>query len=155
MINIERILWPTDFSDNSKVAQLYACELAKQFGAELHIIHVIIDPAYFMTSMGVGYIPDHYEADIREHSDEELGKLPTGVAVDGLIIIRKTIYGAAAEDITSYANDHGISMIVMGTHGYSGMNRLLLGSVAEKVVRISSCPVLTIHADDNQFIGTE
>ncbi len=153
MINIKKILWPTDFSDNSKTSQMYACELAKQFSAELHIIHVIVDPAYIVSPMGVGYIPDSYQEDVRERSDKELAGQLTDVG--DLVIVRKTIDGAAAEGITDYAKDNDINMIVMGTHGYTGLSRMLLGSVTEKVVRSASCPVLTVHSDDNQFIEAE
>ncbi len=150
MISLNKILWPTDFSDNSKTSQMYAYELAKQFSSELHIIHVIVDPAYFVSPMGVGYISEGYQEDVRKRSDKELAAQLSDA--DGLNIVRETIDGAAAEGITQYAKDNDISMIVMGTHGYSGLSRLLLGSVAEKVVRSASCPVLTVHSDDNQFI---
>jgi universal stress protein A len=150
MIKVKKILWPTDFSDNSKTSQLYANELAQQFSAELHIIHVIVDPAYVVSPMGVGYIPDSYQADVRERSDKELADLFT--ESEGLNIVRKTIDGMAADSITQYALDNDINMIVMGTHGYSGISRMLMGSVAEKVVRSASCPVLTVHAEDNKFV---
>jgi nucleotide-binding universal stress UspA family protein len=153
MINVKKILWPTDFSDNSKTSQMYAHELAVQFSAELHIIHVIVDPAYVVSPMGVGYIPDSYQADVRERSDKELAE-QLADAVD-LTIVRETIDGAAAESITQYAQDNDINMIVMGTHGYSGLSRLLLGSVAEKVVRSAPCPVLTVHSEDQQLIDAK
>jgi nucleotide-binding universal stress UspA family protein len=103
--------------------------------------------------MGVGYIPDSYQEDVRERSDKELAQQLTDVA--DLVIVRKTIDGGAAEGITDYAKDNDINMIVMGTHGYTGLSRMLLGSVTEKVVRSASCPVLTVHSDDNQFIEAE
>jgi len=152
MINIQKILWPTDFSDNAKTAQLYACELAKQFSAELHVVHVIVDPAYVISPMGVGYIPESYHTDMHQRSDDELAKLPPEQEAKGLKIVRATVSGSAAEGIVTYAGDNDISMIVLGTHGYTGITGLLLGSVAEKVVRTSGCPVLTVHSDDKQFI---
>ncbi|NKB38765.1 MAG: universal stress protein [Gammaproteobacteria bacterium] len=155
MINLKRILWPTDFSETSDAAQTYACNLAKQFDAELHIVHVIIDPAYAVSPMGVGYIPASYHEDMRVRSDAELAKLPVDSAADGLSVVRESLGGSAAENITDYAQEHDIGMIVIGTHGYSGLSRMLMGSVAEKVVRTAGCPVLTIHTDDLQFIKAD
>lgn len=152
MIKLEKILWPTDFSDNSKTAQMYATSLAQQFSAELHVAHVIVDPAYFVSPMGVGYIPESYHKDMLSRSDEELENLPATDKAEGLTIVRKTLGGGAAECIVEYAEETGISMIVMGTHGYTGLTQLVLGSVAEKVVRTAHCPVLTVHSDDRQFI---
>ncbi len=155
MINLKRILWPTDFSETADTAQIYACSLAKQFDAELHIVHTIIDPAYAVSPMGVGYIPATYHEDMRERSDAELAKLPSLVGAKELSVVRESLAGGAAEAITDYAKEHGISMIVMGTHGYSGLSRMLMGSVAEKVVRTATCPVLTIHSDDKQFVSED
>jgi universal stress protein A len=129
--------------------------LAKQFSAELHVIHVIEDPAYVGTPMGLGYIPESYQVDMRERSDRELANQMASDGDTGLLITQHTVDGVTASGITQYAKDNDISMIVMGTHGYSGLTRLLLGSVAEKVVRTASCPVLTVHSDDHQFIESE
>lgn len=152
MINVKKILWPTDFSDNARTAQLYAVEFARQFSAELHVVHVIVDPAYFISPMGVGYIPESYHEDMLKRSDEELAALPAAEQSEGLQVVRKTLGGAAAESIVDYAEENTISMIVMGTHGYTGLTNLVIGSVAEKVVRTAHCPVLTVHSDDRQFI---
>ena len=155
MINLKRILWPTDYSETSEAAQTYACALAKQFDAELHIVHVIIEPAYAVSPMGVGYIPASYHEDMRARSDAELAKLPSGNVGDELSVVRESLGGAPADSITTYAEEHDIGMIVIGTHGYSGLSRMLMGSVAEKVVRTATCPVLTIHSDDQQFVSVD
>ena len=151
MLKVNRILWPTDYSDTSNTAQIFACTLAKQLNADLHIVHVIVDPAYAASPMGMGYIPESYQEDMLERSDAELARLPS-IDCDGPTIVRKSLTGSAAESITDYAKEHRVGMIIMGTHGYSGLSRLLMGSVAEKVVRTASCPVLTIHSDDKQFV---
>ena len=152
MVTIDSIMLPTDFSDTSKVAQRYAKGLARQYSAELHVVHVILDPAYVASPMGMGSIPDSYHSDMEARSDEELETLFPDNNESDIVVVRKTLGGSAAYSIVEYAKDNKISMIVMGTHGYSGLSRLLLGSVAEKVVRTSPCPVLTVHSDDNQFV---
>ena len=85
MINLRKILLPTDFSTTAKTAQMYACSLAQQYGCELHIIHVIIDPAYVMPPMAGAYIPESYREDMKTRSDDELSKLPDDKTAKGFI----------------------------------------------------------------------
>ncbi len=152
MMKLEKILWPTDFSDNSNTANLYATSLAKEFSAELHMVHVIVDPAYALSPVGVGYIPETYHEEMEERSDAELATLASAGNCSGLEVRCKTLAGNAAEAIVDYAEENQVSMIIMGTHGYTGLSRLVMGSVAERVVRSAHCPVLTVHPDDRQFI---
>ena len=150
MLKLKKILCPTDFSDNAKVAQRYACSLASQFSAELHFIHVVADPSTSIPPFGWGYIPKSYLTDMRGSSDTELGKITC--ADKNIAIVRKTIEGVPAPDIVRYAEKQGISLIVICTHGRSPVRDMILGSVAERVVRKSGCPVLTVHPDDQRFV---
>ena len=153
MLNLQKILCPTDFSDNSKTAQLYAYALAQKFSAELHFIHVVADPSTTLPPFGWGYIPESYLKDMRGHSDKELQKIT--FPDKNIRIVRKTIEGAPASDIVNYAANKKISLIVMCTHGYAPVKDLIIGSVAKKVVRRASCPVLAIHPDDKRFVKTD
>ena len=116
------------------------------------MVHVIVDPAYALSPVGVGYIPETYQEEMQERSDAELATLVSAPTCEGLDVSYKTLAGNAADSIVEYAEDNQIGMIVMGTHGYTGLSRLVLGSVAERVVRSAHCPVLTVHSDDRQFI---
>lgn len=152
MIRIEKILHPSDFSDNSNHAQKYACAFAKHFGAELHVIHVISDPAVVAIPPTEGYLPKSYYEDIRQRTNEELSQLPDKEWGEGITVVREAMDGIAFIEIARYAKDKSIDLIVMGTHGYTGLTHLVMGSVAEKVVRKAPCPVLTVHPEDHEFV---
>ena len=154
MLLFKKILCPTDFSEPSYKALKAANDLAKEFSSELILIHVLSPMQVFPTSPGFapgqpaasGYIPEQILGEAQNQAGESLDKtLEEQVSKE---IISKTILlqGNPAEEITKYAEEENVSVIIIGTHGYTGWRHLLLGSVTEKVVRIASCPVLTIPA---------
>jgi nucleotide-binding universal stress UspA family protein len=132
-----RILVPTDFSKPSDDALSHARRIADATGATLHVLHVV-DNLFLRAVLGD---PRDYEtAALRQLQDRvpvEDGKTPA------VLVVERS--DEAAERITSYARNHDIDLIVMGTHGRGRMAHLLLGSVAEKVARTAPCPVLTLR----------
>ena len=154
MIRVNRILVPTDFSDNSKAAIEYGCELARQFKAELHLLNVVENniEAYSveMDMFGIANYPcDVVEAEKR--ATKLLDDLPGSTAND-YSIVRKTEVGFPCSGIIQYAKTNDIELIVISTHGHTGLTHLLMGSVAENVVRTAPCPVLTVRPDGHQFV---
>lgn len=145
MATITRILVPTDFSETADAALAYAKPLAAQFGATLHLVHVFSDP-YVLPA----YAPDVYAgvpATLREEALAQVAdelKLRAGHN-PAKRIVTATLTGLTARELVRYADEHGIDLIVMGTHGRQGVAHLLLGSVAEHLVRIAPCPVLTVR----------
>ena len=146
---ITRILVPTDFSEAADQALNYAKTLATQLGASLHLLHVFSDP--YATST---LVPDVYAPlppALREHAmqDARANLLERLNGIDGPRFhgTSEIVTGLAAKEIAKYAAETGIDLIVMGTHGRRGFAHLLLGSVAEYLVRTSPCPVLTVRAD--------
>lgn len=152
MIHINKILHPTDFSANSNHALKYACAFANHFGAELYLIHVIADLAMLTLPPVDGYLPEGYFQDARRRGQEELAKLPGQDLIGKAPVIRDVLEGAPFTEIIRYAHEHGIDIIVMGTHGYSGLTHMLMGSIAEKVVRKAPCPVLTVQPEGHEFV---
>lgn len=155
MLLFKKILCPTDFSEPSYKALKAANDLAKEFSSDLILIHVLSPMQVFPTSPGFapgqpaasGYIPEQILGEAQNQAGESLDKtLEEQVSKE---IISKTILlqGNPAEEITKYAEEENVSVIIIGTHGYTGWRHLLLGSVTEKIVRSSSIPVLTIPAD--------
>lgn len=151
MLNINHILHPTDFSDCSNHALRYACSLATQFGAELHLLHAVRESdmvAPYMT----GFVPSDYYQQQMQFAEEELSELPGKVMNHSGSVTRNVCEGVPFVEIIRYSKDNAIDLIVMGTHGYSGLKHLILGSVAENVVRKAPVPVLTVRPEDHEFV---
>lgn len=145
MTNIKNILFPTDFSENSDYAFGYALDLARKYGAKLHIVHVIhelIDVTGF-------YVPhisiDKLQEDMIKSAEEMMKKFCREKIGDFKDYETTSIIGLPHIEILRIAEEKGVSMIVMGTHGRTGIDRVLFGSTAEKVVKKASCPVLTVR----------
>ena len=142
-----RILVPTDFSPPSHAALEYARLLAAKFGASLHLLHVVDDPTASSAYVADGYAPDSDE--LREkllgEARQRLASLLTHAERDSCETTTEAIIGVPATTIADYAGCARTSLIVMGTHGGTGLAHLLMGSVAEQVVRTAQCPVLTVR----------
>ena len=138
----KRILVATDFSRCSQAALDYAVDLAKATHGEVTLLHVSGVPGYVLPDGSV-FLLDAASVDKIEASIQgqlALEKRRTGAAMETV-----STQGAPAPSIVSYASDDGSDLIVIGTHGRSGLRRLLLGSVAERVLRTAPCPVLVVR----------
>jgi nucleotide-binding universal stress UspA family protein len=152
-IAIKRILFPTDFSVPALQAQRYAVTLAQQFAAELHVLHVVENPALPVHGSRYSWaVPDDVAPRLIEKAELKLAMaFPQEVlATIDQPIVRAIEMGHPVKAIIDYATKHQVDLIVLATHGRSGLSHLLLGSVAEKLVRIATCPVLTVHPSDEK-----
>jgi nucleotide-binding universal stress UspA family protein len=141
MTRIETILHPTDFSKNSEHAFQLACSLARDHGARLILLHVQETLIPVATEAGPAPLD---LAEERKVLQERLNALrPEDARID---VKHCLVAGGSAEEIISLAQDEGCDLIVMGTHGRTGLCRLLMGSVAEEVLRKAPCPVLTVKS---------
>ncbi|HQZ67045.1 MAG TPA: universal stress protein [Planctomycetaceae bacterium] len=154
MIKLDRILVPTDFSEFSKPAMDHACAFAARFAAELHLLHVAPDPAMLVAEVAGFSAPSmQSETDaITKGAHEALAKLPPDNWDNGRQIIREVRTGTAFIEIIEYAREKEIDLIVIGTHGRSALMHVLMGSVAERIVRKAPCPVLTVKPTGHQFV---
>jgi nucleotide-binding universal stress UspA family protein len=147
MARFTRILVPTDFSPASEAALAAATELADRFGASIHLLHVLEDPystSAYATEV-YGFLPPGLRETWQENAEKRLQALmprDQGTRSGGSYAV---VFGAPARAIVDHAHGAGIDLIVMGTHGRSGVAHLLLGSVAERVVRTAACPVMTVR----------
>lgn len=149
-MNVHTILIATDFSADSEAALQYASVIASAEEAKLCIAHIDDDtPGLVFGHVGYGYVPEVDEI-ARERYDKLLKILPTR---EGVEFEHRFLRGAAAESILQLAKEQKADLIVMGTHGKSGLGRLLMGSVAAEVVRRSECPVLTIKQPTTDTSG--
>ena len=142
----KRILVPIDFSPPSDAALEYARSVAGRYGASLQLLHVAEDPyrAFYSAEVFVPEIEGLREEILTDTTRRLKERLQPSDVTD-LGATAESIIGTPAGSIVEYAAGHGIDLIVMATHGRGGMEHLLMGSVAERVVRTALCPVLTVR----------
>ena len=156
MIRIKNVLVATDFSEPSTVALEYGREIARTYDATLHVIHVTEDLRWRFAADGTPTFPtgaqEDFEAAARARldailNDEDRTQLRARAVVNTAV--------NTPEAIVAYSKAEAIDVIVMGTHGRSGFTHVLLGSVAERVVRLAPCPVLTVRHPEHEFIAPD
>jgi nucleotide-binding universal stress UspA family protein len=138
MLPIHTILHPTDFSDRSGNALPLACALARDYAARLVVLHVA-QPTPLV--YGEGFVVPDPDETVREERERLQNLL---VPVSGIPVEKRFVEGDPADRVLDVAREIRADLIVMGTHGRTGLKRLLMGSVAEQVVRKAVCPVLTV-----------
>jgi len=137
------ILVPIDFSDHADLALETAIELARDSGGRLQLLHAYEIPLGTIPPYGVA-IPDSLLTDVRDAAARRLAKAANKVEAAGVACETQILHAAPAEGIAEAARACGADLIVMGTRGLTGLKHVLLGSVAERTVRLAPCPVLTV-----------
>ena len=146
MTRITRILVPTDFSATADAALDSAYVLAERFGASLELLHVLDDPFVVDGMAAEAYIsegPALRTAMLQEAQERLRHRAAPRATIPD--IKTEVLFGHGARTISEYASDRGVDLIVMGTHGRTWFAHLLLGSVAEQLIRTAPCPVLTVR----------
>ena len=152
-MRFKKILFCTDFSENSDHAFSYTFNLTRAYDATLLILHVILEPVcyYWSTPKGgrelIAKQTERVEQEINTHYLQKLGEFKNYE-----IFARETGEGGAFYEIIQAAREESADLIVMGTHGRTGLDHLILGSTAENVVRKLPCPVLTVRLPEKKFI---
>ncbi len=145
MKDINKILLPVDFSEASPPLLQYGLYYAKKLKAKLFILFVAEDP-YTYTGLPAQTQFDSYGEGLVEHSRKRMESfLHENLGQGDVDYESEVLSGHPAEEIISYCSEKDIDLIIIGTHGYRGLDRMLFGSVAEKVVKMAPCPVLTIN----------
>jgi nucleotide-binding universal stress UspA family protein len=147
MIEIKRILFPTDFSRCAEQALTHAIHLTKLYQAELHVLHAVVLHGYTDNNPEYGFANIESIHRWMEHeASNHMSSILESLERDQLRIKRAQMRGiSAAPVILEYAKEFDVDLIILGTHGRRGLGHLFLGSVAEEVVRLAPCPVLTIR----------
>ena len=153
MIALKNVLVPTDFSETSYSALRYGKALADAFGAALHVVHIIEEPygqpwaveayGFSLAALQEEWIKDAQARLATSLNDNERSKLKA---------VTTTVLGHPVMEILRYANDNAVDLIVMGTHGRGPLGHVVLGSVAERVVRKAPCPVHTVRTPERDFV---
>jgi nucleotide-binding universal stress UspA family protein len=153
MINLKRLLVPTDFSDSARHALTYGLSFAREYKAELLLLHVV-------ENLTVGYASDLFPVPMAEVFDEisgyartELGKLAADAREKGVVVRELVVQGKPSAEIIRVAKEETADMIVLGTHGKGMLDKALFGSTAERVIRRAPCPVLTVGLLEHEFVN--
>ena len=151
MIQIKRILVPTDFSESADHALTYGVSFAREYEAELILVHVV-------ETLTVGYASDLFPVPMAEVFDEisgyakaEIGKHAAAVREKGIAVREMVMQGKPSAEITRIAKEECVDIIVLGTHGKGMLDQALFGSTAERVIRKAPCPVLTCQLHQHEF----
>jgi nucleotide-binding universal stress UspA family protein len=155
MKEIKSILLPIDFSDASSILLQYGVYLAEKYDARLSIVFVTEDPFTYSglpltdySGLPLTDIPfNQLEEDMTKYARERMEHfLEKNMAEGSVAYEGNVLFGQVAAEIIRYAEEKTVDLIIIGTHGFKGLDRMLLGSVAEKVVKMAPCPVMTINA---------
>jgi nucleotide-binding universal stress UspA family protein len=145
MLTIQKILCPVDFSEPSLSGLAASVELAGRFGASIDVLYVLpilppqpIDPNYSFQ------VPE-YEILLQQDAENRLAALVKETIPEGITSSSSVVHGSAGKEIVKYAEEAKVDLIVIASHGHSGWHHLVMGSVAEKVVRHSPCPVFIVR----------
>jgi nucleotide-binding universal stress UspA family protein len=154
MIVLKNILVATDFGEPSAVALAYGRDLARAYNARVHLLHVVED-VMMRYSPEVGFAVPELQKNLETAAWRDIRGLIT--EDDHSITIVPLVQTAVnvAFSIVDYAKANTIDLIIMGTHGRGAFKHLLMGSVAERVVRTAPCPVLTVHAQERDFLAPD
>jgi nucleotide-binding universal stress UspA family protein len=151
-IDLRKILVPIDFSEYSKKALHYAIPFARQFHAKILLLYVV-EPTIYPADFSFGQIGmPNVENELRVKGEQELQELITNeikglVPAEGLVKV-----GLPFVEVVSFAKEEGIELIIVATHGHTGVEHVLFGSTAEKIVRKAPCPVLVVRSDERDFV---
>lgn len=153
MIKLQNILVATDFSETSDSALDYGRALALNFGARLHVLHAVENSLQWTGVEGIAYDFVLVQEEMEEAARKKLAAIlgpDNGQPPKTTTVVKTGTSPAYA--IADYAKEAKIDLIVMGTHGRGFVGHLLLGSVAERMVRIAPCPVLTVRSPEHEFV---
>jgi universal stress protein A len=153
MQQFQSILVPVDFSESSRRALEYAAVLGRPFKAKIDVLHVWQVPSFLPPDAALGAATQTLELTklVQENADKELSRFVSRAQEDGIAIATtRSEPGVPSATIVEVAKNGAHDLIVMGTHGRTGFSRVMLGSVAERVVRLAPCAVLTVPAKEEE-----
>jgi|JI10StandDraft_1071094.scaffolds.fasta_scaffold06129_6 universal stress protein A len=144
MTKIRRIVCPTDFSPTARIAIDYAAEMARSLGAEMVLLHVVPELSYPTRSFGMANAFPHLREELHKRASEEL-EAERARLDPATKVTTELRDGVSHEQVLECAHAQKADLIVMGTHGHTGLTHLVLGSTAERIVRMADCPVMTVR----------
>lgn len=159
MQEIKTIITPVDFSENADKVAKSAAYVAGKFGAQLHLIFVVQNfedySGFFVPPVNLPNLEEELFESAQHRMEEFVKSNTEAITAAGVKDLQsKVLTGDVTEEILQYVQDQGGNLVIMGTHGYKGLERVMFGSVADKVVKTACCPVLTINPYREDCEGT-
>jgi nucleotide-binding universal stress UspA family protein len=152
MVEIKKVLYATDLSDLSAWALQYAVSLAVQYRAELHCINVVDDSYQYWLTFDAAALPaGPAMEDLMPAAEKQLDDFLNGQVPPDVPLTKRLLRGRPFIEIIRYARENAIDVLVVGTHGWGALRQVLMGSVADRVVRKSPCPVLAVRHPEHGF----
>jgi nucleotide-binding universal stress UspA family protein len=152
MIEIKRILIPTDFSEYSQQALKYAVALAQGFKAKLFVMHVWEHPVLSAPPAEIETYPPLLMTEEKKSQEEALNRLTADLIRQGIDAQPVFVTGRTYMEIVDKAKELEVDLITLATHGRTGLSHLVFGSTAEKIIRLAPCPVLTVKHPEHEFV---
>lgn len=151
VVKIRRIMVPLDFSDHSHKALSYAVKLAEQFDSELELVHVVT-PVIYAEGMVLPAAMENLDCETEKNARKELAKLAKRNEVAALEHKTTVLTGTPYDEIVSHARRRETDLLLITTHGRTGLQHFLLGSTAEKILRHAPCPVMVVRDKEHEFV---
>ena len=143
-MNIQKILVPFDFSEYSEKACAWAVAMAEKWRARILLLHIVPRPSYPPVLIGTHFNAEDFERELRTEAEERAKAFVEKTEHGRVLIDVKVLIGEPSWDLCKVAEEEHFDLVIMGSHGRTGLGHMLLGSVAERVVRLSPCPVLVV-----------
>ena len=151
-MQIKQILVPTDFSENAQHAVDYGIDLAKRCSAKLHLLHTPVIPTYLLMDLSYSPGPEAVTR-ILNDSQDALDQQAKSVAAAGVEYFTAIREGTVHEVIRDYASEHGVDLVIVGTHGRTGVSKLMYGSVTERVIKTVHTPIIVVPPEGGKAPG--
>ncbi len=154
MIEIKKILYPTDFSEYADHARIYVTDMAKAFNSKVVLMHTIQAPSHYEVAYNyeLALNPDEIGEKRQKAADAKIGEIADLIRAEGIEVETLITLGSAFVDIVSTARKSEVDLIIISTHGWGFIKHVLMGSTAERVVRKAPCPVLTVRNEEHEFV---
>ena len=151
VVHLQRIMVPLDLSDHSRKALTYAAKFAEQFGAELELVHVVT-PVIYAEGMVLPAAMENLDRETESHARKELAELAAAHQSGSVEVKTTVLSGTPYDEIVNHARAQQTDLLLITTHGRTGLEHFLLGSTAEKILRHAPCPVMVVRDKEHEFV---
>ncbi len=151
VVELQRIMVPLDFSDHSHKALRYAVKLAEQFNAEVELVNVVT-PVIYAEGMVLPAAMENLDRVSEEHAQRALEKVSREEGVNHVKVTTHVLLGNPYDEIVNHARKQKTDLLLITTHGRTGLQHFLLGSTAEKILRHAPCPVMVVRDKEHEFV---